>query len=455
MRIVVFGTGRVYQENKHELYGKVEVVACLDNNSSLWGSCVDGVQVYNPDDVVNMQYDAIVLMSVYAAKMREQLRRLGVQESKIYYLRRFIGHVNKGKINYYGIVENAYPRVAIITTDLEYSGAALAAIHMADAFKDNQYNVTVMAPNIEHSFLEDMLQKGYQFVQYRNLQYADYEEIEFIKDYDLIVVNTFPMIKIAVMLSKYKRVILWMHESEGLFVNIKDEFEEIEETDFGNIDIYAVSGRSRAIFNQYFSGVPVKLLPLGISDADIANETEKKEKKVIFAIIGAIYPLKSQGVFVQAIKKIREIQKQKAEFWIVGDTVDAAYFKTVQEAIGEDNSVKLLGVKNREEMLQIYQQLDVVVCASLEECLPSVIIEGMMHGKICITTETTGVADYIIDGKNGFICPTQDVDFLHNRLSFVIDNIEQLDDMRIAARNTYVENFSVEAFRERIKNIIG
>ena len=176
---------------------------------------------------------------------------------------------------------------------------------------------------------------------------------------------------------------------------------------------------------------------------------------MIFAIIGAIYPLKSQGLFVQAIKKLREIQKEKAEFWIVGDIVDSTYFTTVQEAVGEDKSIKFLGVKNREEMSQLYQQLDVVVCASIEETMSIVIIEGMMHGKICITTETTGVAEYIIDGKNGFICPTQDVDFLHNRLSFVIDNIEQLDDMRIAARNTYVENFSVEAFRERIKNIIG
>ena len=95
--------------------------------------------------------------------------------------------------------------------------------------------------------------------------------------------------------------------------------------------------------------------------------------------------------------------------------------------------------------------IDVIVCASLEETMSMPIIEGMMHGKICITTDMTGVAAYIDNGQNGFVVKAGDVDALAHCMMEVHQHMGELQSMREAARKTYEQNFTMEAFGNRLE----
>lgn len=78
------------------------------------------------------------------------------------------------------------------------------------------------------------------------------------------------------------------------------------------------------------------------------------------------------------------------------------------------------------------------------------ITEGMMYGKVCITTDATGMADYIRSGENGFVVPTEDAKALARCMVDIIEQPERYADMRVAARRTYEEHFTPEIFAERL-----
>lgn len=120
----------------------------------------------------------------------------------------------------------------------------------------------------------------------------------------------------------------------------------------------------------------------------------------------------------------------------------------------EIDAVKLLGERTRAEMDCIFQEIDAVVCASQEETLSIAVIEGMMSEKICITTNNTGIAHYIDDGRNGFLVEYGDTDALAQRMEQIIADQYGMQSMRKAARETYEKYFSMEAFSGRLEEMI-
>ena len=78
MRIVVFGTGLYYLKRKNDLPGEAKIIAFLDNDRELQGRLMDGISVYAPSRISELDYDMIVLASASSAAMREQLLSLGI-----------------------------------------------------------------------------------------------------------------------------------------------------------------------------------------------------------------------------------------------------------------------------------------------------------------------------------------------------------------------------------------
>lgn len=453
MRIVVFGIGKFYQEKQDELIGQ-EIIAFLDNNSKAWGTQVNGITVYNPLDVLEMSYDAIVLMSIYSYEMRRQLLDLGVDREKIFYFKRFCAYIHKEEICIYGFEENVKGEIAIIASDMNYDGASLAVIQISELYRKQNLDVTIVCPKISTEFLEEMTLKGNKFIVCPRLRYAEYQELEFLANYKKIIANTFCMIQVSINISKYREVIMWVHEPEAYLINIKKEFEHIKELDFPNIRIYAVSKLCRNVIKKFYPTAKVNILPLGIKDT-MSQKIEKGiTDKIVFAIIGSIGKQKSQDIFLQAIRKLSKEQKEKAEFWIIGLEPDSEYVQKVRAMAAGESSVKFLGQKKRNEMEELFSKIDVIVCASIEETLSIAIVEGMMYQKVCVTTNTTGIAEYIESGKNGFVCETQNVEQLSERILWIIDHILELDDMRKRARETYIDNFSLSAMEKALQNIL-
>ena len=109
------------------------------------------------------------------------------------------------------------------------------------------------------------------------------------------------------------------------------------------------------------------------------------------------------------------------------------------------------GVLTRSEMEEAYQRIDVVVCASQEETLSAVCIEGLMHAKVCLTTRNTGIADYLSDGVNGFLCQDNKPEHLPGVLERILDVRSRWEAIGHRGRDVYEANFSFEKFGNRLE----
>lgn len=182
----------------------------------------------------------------------------------------------------------------------------------------------------------------------------------------------------------------------------------------------------------------------------------KADTKKRFMIVGAITNIKGQDLLVKAVKELTEEERAGTLFYVVGSyNTQESYAKEIVCEVDHIPQIKLMGSLSRAEMQEIYAQIDVVIVPSREETMSIVATEGMMYGKVCIVSENTGIAAYVQDGINGFICKTGDVESLKDKLRWVLKNDNQLIEMGKRARKIYEEHFTMERFGEDLIRILA
>lgn len=464
MRIVIFGTGVFYKNRKDKIPDTVEITAFLDNNSALWGTCVDGVSVHAPKDIFDLRFDAIVLCSLSAGEMEDQLLELGVDKDLIWWWERFYGIMNRENYQIFGEIPAPGRRgknVLIVTQDVGYHGGGMVAVYAAEVLRERGYSVILAAQTGDPNTVQEANRAGIAVVISPALFYLDRGSLWRLDRFDVVLSNVYTMIQCACEICRVKPVLWWMHEVSRFYELGYSRYHRIyRESDLLNqmnhVYPVAVSEVAKRNFNTYYPGVIQETLPYGIPDLGVKMEQVRREGKLIFSIVGGIEERKGQRVFLDAIQLLSQEERDQAEFWIIGGTQKTEYCDDVLERAARIPEVKVRGIMTREEINRAYQDIDVCVCASLEECLPVVVVEGMMHGKLCIATDSSGMFQHIKDGENGFIIPTNDAKALSEKLSWAIQNYNSEIGERIRrnARKTYEEFFTLEKFSERLERAL-
>lgn len=435
---------------------EVECVAMIDNNTDIQGTYIDGIPVLAVEKVVALDFDMILLMSAKADEMKLQLVDMGVEAEKIWYWNRFISKKRKGTFYFHCGNRMTVPkgkRILIISQSLGYTGGALAAVYAAKALQKRKYRVVLAAPEGDPVFVEEMKNSGLDLVICPALPYLYQEELAFIEQFDLVIVNVFPMILCAVEISRRKPVIWWIHEAGDFYRESLIRFYEYaKEEELKKIDIYAVSQIAQENFNHYFPGRITQTLAYGIPD-EYGTKVEKDDERINFAIIGSVTRRKGQDIFLKAVKKLCPEWRSRAKFLIIGSMGQDSYSQEVMD-MASDPSITFLGEMTREEIKQVFQDIDVLVCPSREDPLPIVVTEAMMYEKVCIISDSIGTSDYITDGRNGFIFKKDDVDALAERMNWVFQNQDQLMQIGKNARKTYEEYFTMDYFGQKLEEVL-
>jgi glycosyltransferase involved in cell wall biosynthesis len=87
-------------------------------------------------------------------------------------------------------------------------------------------------------------------------------------------------------------------------------------------------------------------------------------------------------------------------------------------------------------------------------CGYAVIAEAMAMGKPVIATKTEMYSDFIVEGETGYHVPPGDADALREKMVYLIANPDEAQRMGQNARRRMEQMFSVEAYCERMKQII-
>lgn len=458
MRLLIFGTGGFYRYWKmrlHEILGEDEIVAFVDNRAKD-KRYFEGMDVYLPHEILLLEFDRILLMSEYEREMQEQLQTLGVSDAKICFFDQYISEKSHGSVHLYiGDVYRGEKRVLLMTNDLGYHGSAVALIRAAEALKRKKYEILIVASRGDEGFVKEIVSIGLNVMICPALPFIEKEEWFWIEKYDVVLVNTFPMIQAAYEIARRKPVLWWMHESRHTYEAVLYRCSNYLKAEMPNfLHIFTVSEPAKRNFESYWPLKVEKLLPYGIPD-EYSVGTRKKTSVFVFALIGTFIPIKAQDIFLKAIIEMTKEVDEDIEFWLIGNCDKDPYCVEVLRMAQSIPQVKILGVLNRIEMKRVYSDIDVLVCPSIEDSLPIVVAEAMMNCKICIVTRAVGTSRYIQDGENGFICETSSVESLCQKMKWVFYHRENLQNVKRNARVTYEKYFSMNSFGERLNEIIS
>lgn len=127
---------------------------------------------------------------------------------------------------------------------------------------------------------------------------------------------------------------------------------------------------------------------------------KRPSDKVKVLYVGKLYQIKGIPRIINLIKKH---EWQNIEFWIAGGGPCEKEIVNMQK---ENYPVRYLGyIGNRNDLVSIYQNSDVLILPSYRENFGIVLIEAMACQLPVITTDCAGPREIVEDGVNGMILP--------------------------------------------------
>ena len=192
-------------------------------------------------------------------------------------------------------------------------------------------------------------------------------------------------------------------------------------------DIIRCYGVDKSRFDVIYNAIDSqKFVP-----ATVAQRLASREKLSIPAQAVALIYVGS-GFERKGLKPaIEAIARSDRYLIVVGQDKDQKKYESLAHQSGCADRIRFAGVQNN--VLPYYHAADGMILPTLYDPFPNVILEAMACGLPVITSETCGGAEFIMQGREGFVCDALDV----VRLSEYVNKIpsrQENDEMGNAAR---------------------
>lgn len=158
---------------------------------------------------------------------------------------------------------------------------------------------------------------------------------------------------------------------------------------------------------------------------------------------------KGADLLVRALRPLLEAQAGVWKLVIAGPVNESEYAAEVL-ALTRGCADIVITQLPRAQQLALFRTAEIVALPSRGETVGGVVFEGMYVGALCIVSDGVEAArdDYLRDGKNGLLVPSENVDALRAALSRAMT--EPLTAMRAAGRRMVLERFTWRASVDRL-----
>jgi len=197
---------------------------------------------------------------------------------------------------------------------------------------------------------------------------------------------------------------------------------------------YSLGGKLTDILKEHSADASIREIPIGLEDSwvresDLVGRNDKDKTKMVF--VGRYERRKGTEELYQVIDQLKD-ERLQIEF--IGPIP--------LDKRKKDSRLKYHGlIKKENELKAILDQADVLICPSLAEGMPTVILEAMSRGLAVIATNV-GAVQIEVDKQTGWMVEAGNVDEL---LRVVKESLEISDkdllQMKEAARTKVKEKF--------------
>lgn len=177
--------------------------------------------------------------------------------------------------------------------------------------------------------------------------------------------------------------------------------------------------------------------------------------KIVF--VGRLAEEKGVEYAIRAISILKK-QHYNVEFLIVGNGVLKDALARLCRDLSIEKSVIFLGAKSHDELVEILKTAHLFVTPTASEItgdkkrIPSVLKEAMATGLPVVSTNHTGISEWVEDGVCGFLVPARDAKALAERLAYLIDHPKLWPKMGTNGRKFVEENFDKEKLNRELLN---
>lgn len=205
---------------------------------------------------------------------------------------------------------------------------------------------------------------------------------------------------------------------------------------------------------SYITKKPMKVLGYGnvrgVDMEKFSRRTEvedmakgiKKEGIFTFIFVGRIVGDKGINELVSAFAELHK-KYEKTRLLLIGNLeqhLDPLKAETLN-VIDKHISIESLGPKYGDELLAYYAASDCFVFPSYREGFPNTVMEAGAMGLPSIVTDINGSREIIMDGKNGVIIPSKDVEALYHAMEEMITNSDKTKEYTDNAREMIASRF--------------
>ncbi|WOO41430.1 glycosyltransferase [Rubellicoccus peritrichatus] len=179
-----------------------------------------------------------------------------------------------------------------------------------------------------------------------------------------------------------------------------------------------------------------KYFPLEKSLAKKALGIESNKLSLLFVATSTSNKRKGYHALLDVFKGLDSKTKDRIHFLVIGsgDT----------STIDMPNQTNLGSIKSLELMRLAYSAADVFVLPSLQDNLPTTVIEALACGTPTIGFDCGGVSEMITDGVTGYLSETGNVCQMAEQIRHMIENPEKREAMSKHSQKRAIDRYSLE-----------
>lgn len=164
--------------------------------------------------------------------------------------------------------------------------------------------------------------------------------------------------------------------------------------------------------------------------------------KLKMICIATLSDRKNQAGILNAIQLLSVDLQNKIEVIFVGDGNIRGLLEEKARSI--HSKVTFMGSMVERDYNECLLNSNCFCLFSKDEGLPIAVIEGMRSGLPIIGSKVGGIPEEIIDGKSGFLVNLDERE-LSEKIKWMVEHVDSLDEMGHASYQHFVNNFTIEA----------
>ena len=164
---------------------------------------------------------------------------------------------------------------------------------------------------------------------------------------------------------------------------------------------------------------------MGVDDTflEIGKNRKVESKKRSFRILSNrnLLPIYNVSMLIRAIPIVLK-EEPDTKFLIAGEGAEKEDLEREAERLNINSSVKFLGRVPHEKMPNLLAEADIYVSTSSYDGTSVSLLEAMGSGAFPIVTDIPSNREWISDGKNGFLVPTDEAQIFASKILNAIRN---------------------------------